>query len=338
MKGETMWKKKLVAAVAVFTLGVSAVNASEGVVFHAAKGNMEKAFGRMLKSGLEKTGFVLSDPHERINDAYRAKYSTPEKNGKPNPEYDPAFKETLDTLGFFTVSNDAALRPLLLIEPSLGGFSPFNLYMYKKKGEDVTRVGHIVPETMLDIVGVKDAAVRKAFVASFEPLDRLVADKIGGKVEYIAYDKLPARTMMRFELAFDRPDDLLDFIDEFQENFEAAFEDRHYIIAGYKNFREAYDETGADFSRYDAYWVYSLCHFRFSYEIFNKGVPEAGVFAPCSMYMYIEKDSHVLHIGMPTLENWSAVIGIKDPAMLKGIHDIDSEIVAIMKELGAKQK
>ena len=93
----------------------------------------------------------------------------------------------------------------------------------------------------------------------------------------------------------------------------------------------------ADFDAYDAYFVYSLCHFTFSYEVFNKGRPDAGVFAPCSMYMYIKKDSNTLVVGMPKLENWISVLNIKDPVKIKDIHALDKEVISIMKELGAKE-
>ncbi len=143
--------------------------------------------------------------------------------------------------------------------------------------------------------------------------------------------------MMTFEFEFERPEDIDDFIDEFQEGFEEAFEEKKYIIAGYKNFKEAYDDMEADFDKYDAYFVYSLCQFPFSYSVFNKGRADAGLFAPCSMYMYIEKESNKLMVGMPKLENWISVLGIKDATMVKDIYTLDLEIVEIMKELGAKE-
>lgn len=331
-------KKVLLGAAALALSSVVAMGATDGVKFFVTKGDKEKAYEKMIKEDLEEIGFILSDPHERINDAYKSKYGTEKIDGKPNEAYDPQFKTYLDNLGFFSIADDEALRPLLLKAPELGGFSPFNLHIYKRHDEDKTYVGHIMPETMLDIVGVKDEAVRSAFAKMFGPLDKLVEKDIGGTVEYVKYDTLPAEPMMMFEVAFDRPEELGDFIDEFQESFEEAFEEHKYIIAGYKNFREAYTDMEADFDRYDAYWVYSLCHFRFSYGIFNKGRPDAGVFAPCSMYMYIEKGSNVLHVGMPKLETWKYVMGIEDPEKVKALLALDKEIIGIMEELGAEKK
>jgi uncharacterized protein (DUF302 family) len=275
----------------------------------------------MINSDIKTAGFSLSDPHERINDGYAEKY------GSTN----------LDNLGFFSVTHDKGLRELLISNPEIGGFAPFNLHVYKTKAEDKTYVGHIMPETMMDIVGVQDKAVRAKFAALFPALDKVVQDKIGGTVQYLEYDKLTAQPMMNFEIEFERPEDLTEYIDEFQSEFEAKFEEKKYIIAGYKNFKETYDDLELEFDKYDAYYVYSLCHFKFSEGIFNQGRPDAGVFAPCSMYMYVEAGSNKLVIGMPKLENWISVMKIKDQKKIDAIRALDIEIISIMKELGAKE-
>lgn len=311
---------RLLSGIAALSLIATLAMSAEGIRFNVTTDDVEAKYNTMVNKKIESIGFILSDPHERINDSYKEKYGS----------------TRLDNLGFFSVANDEALRELLLKEPSIGGFSLFNLLIYKEHAKKETYVGHITPSTMLDIVGVKDKAVREAFKAPFVSLDKMVQDEIGGNVQFVNYDKLPAHPMMTFELAFDRTEALDDFIDEFQEKFEAAFEDHKYIIAGYKNFKETYDDMEADFNRYDAYWVYSLCHFKFSADIFDQGRPDVGAFAPCSMYMYIEKGSNKLMIGMPKLANWIAVAGIKDKKMLDSIHALDKEIVGIMEGLGAK--
>ncbi|MDF1880378.1 hypothetical protein JHD50_03505 [Sulfurimonas sp. MAG313] len=328
---------KLVKNAAALLLISSAVFAQDGIYFNAAQGDKDHAYMEMIEGPAEDIGFVLSDPHEHIDKAYAEKYSK-----------EPGYKKTLDNLGFFSITNDAALRPLLLKEPKIGGFSPFNLHIYKYVSEDITRVGHVNPAVMLDIVGISDKEVRTAFIDSFKPLDKLVDEKIGGKEEVLTFDTLPKNKLMEFEMTFDRPagvskDDIID--GEFEgldiwmsDKFEAAFEDKKYIIAGFKNFAEAYRENEQDFEKYDSYVVYSLCHFYFSYGVFNHGNAQAGAFAPCSMYMYVEKGSNVLKIGMPYLENWINVAGIKDKKQIASIRAIDKEIIEIMESIGAKLK
>ncbi len=329
---------KVIKSVAALSITATMAFGAQGVMFNVADGNAETTYNTMVNQKIKSIGFVLSDPHARINDAYEKKYGSKTlEDGKPNPGYDPAWKKNLDNLGFFTVSNDVKIRELLLKNPELGGFSPFNLHIFKGLNENKTYVGHVMPQTMLDIVGVKDEAVRKEFAASFTELDAMVQKEIGGKVQVNEYKSLPAKPMMQFEITFNRPADLSEYLDEFQEKFEAAFEKNKYIIAGFKNYKEAYVDLNLEFSKYDAYFTYSLCHFTFSYNVFNKGRPDAGAFAPCSMYMYIPKDSNKLVIGMPRLANWVSVLNIEDKDMQKSVQDLDTEITQIMLSLGAKE-
>lgn len=332
---------KLLMGAAALSLAASMAFGAQGVKFYVAEGDKEAAYMDMVNNKISSIGFVLSDPHERINDAYKTKWGTPTQTIKgvtsAHPDFDPTFKESLDNLGFFSVTNDKVVGPLLMKEPSLGGFSPFNLHVYKTKGEDKTYVGHVMPETMLDIVGIKDADVRQKFVASFAELDKMTEKEISSKVQYIDYKALPAKPMMTFEVPFDRAGGVEAFVSDFQGKFEEKFEANKYIIAGFKNIKESMESEKIAFDRFDAYWVYSLCHFRFSEGIFNNGRPDAGVFAPCSMYMYIDKGSNKLMVGMPRLETWTAVMGLKDKKMTDSITNLDKEITKIMTELGAKE-
>ena len=312
---------KLLMGAAALSLAASMAFGAQGVKFYVGDGDKEKEYMSMVNEKIGEIGFVLSDPHERINDAYKTKY------GGTN----------LDNLGFFSIMNDAEVGPLLLKEPSLGGFSPFNLHIYKKQGENKTYVGHVTPETMLDVTGVKDADVRAKFIATFPALDAMIEKEIGSKVEIVEYSALPEKPMMTFELPIERGESLDVAIADLQGKFEEIFEENKYIIAGYKDIKAAMTDGGIEFGRFDAYWVYSLCHFKFSEGIFNQGRPDAGAFAPCSMYMYIEKGSNKVMIGMPRLATWTAVMGIKDQAKVDSINALDAEIIKIMTELGAKE-
>ena len=312
---------RLLMGAAALSLAASMAFGAQGVKFYVGDGDKEKEYMSMVNEKISSIGFILSDPHERINDAYKTKY------GGTN----------LDNLGFFSVMKDADVGPLLLKEPSLGGFSPFNLHVYKKQGENKTFVGHVTPETMLDITGVKDADVRAKFIATFPALDAMIEKEIGSKVEYTEYSALPAKPMMTFELPIERGASLETAIADFQGKFEETFEANQYIIAGYKDIKASMTDANIEFGRFDAYWVYSLCHFKFSEGIFNQGRPDAGAFAPCSMYMYIEKGSNKIMIGMPRLATWTAVMGIKDQKMVDSINALDVEITKIMTELGAKE-
>jgi uncharacterized protein (DUF302 family) len=98
-----------------------------------------------------------------------------------------------------------------------------------------------------------------------------------------------------------------------------------------------YEDLETPMKGYDQFFVYGLCHFTFSYNIFNKGRPDAGVFAPCAMYFYIKEGSNKMVVGMPRLSVWSAVMELKDPEHIKWVKKVDDEIVSLMKKLGGKE-
>ena len=313
-----------VCTTAVFLFGAvpsaTAATDQDLAIMVTVKGDVEKKYDAFVEKKIKSIGFVLSDPHKRVNDGYKKKYGSTK----------------LNILSFMSVVNKNAISPLLEIDPRLAGFNPFNMLIYRKLGEENTHIGHLVPSAILDMIGITDEKVRTEYPKIIEPLDKMMKEEFGTDISKIKIDKMADKRMMNFEVAFERPEELDDFIDSFQEKFEEAFENKDYIIAGFFNYKESFD--GVDrLPSYDAFWVYSLCHFKFSYTVFDNdgGRPDAGLFAPCSMYMFIKKDENKLVVGMPRLGNWAATLGIKDEKRLSLVHQLDKEIPEIMATLGA---
>lgn len=312
---------RVLLALSFFLTLIHASELKHGAKYYVVEGDVEAKYNELLEKTLRGKGFALADPHKRINDAYKKKYGSTE----------------LDLISFFTIVKESKIKPLFNIDPRIAGFNPFNLLAFKRKDSKYTKIGHLTPETIVAITGVTDKRVIDTLNETMKELDATVEAAFPkAKVEYIDYKALPDDKVMNFEYTFDKDTELEDFIDEFQEGFEEAFEDKEYIIAGFYNFKESLDGTDS-IENFDAFWTYSLCHFKYSYTVFDgkDGVPQAGVFAPCTMYMYIKKGTNKLVIGMPKLQNWANVIDISDKKRLDFIHKLDTEIPAIMKELGA---
>jgi len=291
-------------------------------VFYELDGNAEAKYNKIVEEELPKLGFNLADPHHRVNDQYKTKYGS----------------TTLDVLSFLPVVNDNNVMPLFNIDPRLAGFSPFNMLIHKKLDEKVTHVGHLTPEAMLDILGISDKKVREEFIASFKPLDALLDKEFGtAKKSYKTYSKLSKDNMLNFEYEFERPEDIDDFIDEFQNKFEMSFINKKYLIAGFHDFL-ATDDGEDILEDFDIFWAYSLCHLTYSYNMFdNEGArPDAGLFAPCTMYMYVKKGTNKLVVGMPKLVNVMDTLHIKDKSRVELIKKLDREIPEILTEFGMK--
>ena len=291
-------------------------------IFYTLDGDAQSKYNDLVENKLKTIGFNLTDPHKRVNDQYETKWGS----------------TVLDVLSFMPVVNDKVIIPLLNIDPRIAGFAPFNMLIYKKLDENVTHVGHLMPKVMLDILGIKNREVREKFTATFAPLDTLISKELGGAKSYTPYSKLPEQTMINYQYHFEAPDDMDDFIDEFQNKFELAFIDKGYLIAGFHNFMDATDDAEDILSDYDAFWTYSLCHLEFSYGMFdNEGArPEAGLFAPCTVYMYIKKGSNTVTMGMFRLHNWSDTLNITDKKRMALVEKLDSEIPSVLTEFGMK--
>ena len=299
---------------------VSSIKERELAIYYTFKGSIENEYNTLIEKKLKSIGFNLTNPHKRVNDQYEAKYGS----------------TVLDVLSFMPVVKNSAMLPLLNIDPRIAGFSPFNIVIHKKIDENITHIGHLLPTVMLDILGIDNKEVRSKFTATFKALDATIAQELGGHVVTIPYKSLPEKTMINYQYAFDAPEDMDHFIDEFQNTFELAFIDKGYLIAGYHNFMEASPDAKEILSQYEAFWTYSICHLKFSYYMFDNpsGRPEAALFAPCSMYMYIKKGSNKIVLGMYRLHNWSATLDITDKKRLELIDKLDNEIPDILTKLG----
>jgi len=285
-------------------------------------GNIEKKYTELVEKKLKTIGYNLTDPHHRVNDQYEKKYG----------------KTELDILSFLPVVNDDVVMPLLNIDPRLAGFSPFNMLIYKQKSDKSYHVGHLSPEAILDMLGISDPAVREKYIASFKPLDDLLDKEFGTQNKHmIPYHNPTKQKMINFEYTFERGDDfdIEDFKDEFQNKYELAFLGHDYLIAGYHDFFQT--DNGEDVLKdYDAFWIYSLCHLGYSYQMFDNdhARPDAGLFAPCTMYIYVKKGSNKVVIGMPALTNVKNTLDIKDPKRRAWIARLDREIPQILASMG----
>lgn len=321
----------IIALFLVIPRGVSAAAPAEAahpskhlaLMYNVEGDDIEKRYNSFVTEKLPTIGYHLTDPHRRVNDVYKKLYG----------------KTALDILSFLPVVNDKAVKPLFNIDPRLAGFNPFNMLIYKRLSEKQYHIGHLTPTAILDIIGIDDPAVRDAYIASFEKLDKMLADEFGkDHTAFVDYKSLPEKRMINYELPFDAKY-VDDFTDEFQESFEDIFAQHGYVIAGFHDFMEDEEDEGGVLSdNYDAFWTYALCHMKYSSTVFdNEGMrPDAGVFAPCTMYMFIPKGSKKLVIGMPRLENVKVALDIKDKMRADFMDRLDKEIPAILEEMGAK--
>jgi uncharacterized protein (DUF302 family) len=283
--------------------------------------DFDKKFFAFTTKPLEEIGFFVNDPHHNVQAVYEEQVG----------------KTSLSQLAFSSLVNDNKARPLLNKDPRIGGFTPFNLVIYRKNSDMKTVITHITPQAALDVLQITDPEVKEQYIKMFEPLDQKIEKTFKtAKKSYTKVQGVAKNSMMNFEIPFKKPEDIDDFFDEFQEKFEASFERKGYIIAGFYNMKYSLNTEKDIMPGYDQFVVWSLCHIPFSYTIFDgkNPIPQAAIFAPCSMYAYVKAGENKIVIGMPTLNAWAVALGITDKDKLAKINQLDTEIPAIIHSLG----
>lgn len=283
---------------------------------------IDDKFFPFVKKDLSTINFYLNDPHHNVNTVY---------------EQRELGKSVLDTLNFNSLFPEKLVVPLIKKDPRIAAFSPFNMLMYRTKAEpNRSVVAHLTPEAMLDILEIEDKEIRQQFIDGFPAVDKMIDEKLGGKKSYAPLKGYAADTMMNIEIPFEEQEDVEDFMDEFQEKFEATFEHKGYIIAGYYNVKESFNSEDDNLPGFTVFWSYDLCHVPYSYKIFDgkNARPLAGIFAPCSMYIYVKEGENKIVIGMPTLAAWGAAMGITNKEQLAEMDGLDKDITAIFKTFG----
>jgi len=315
------WKNILLAC--MLTAGLA--HAELTSEFQGVEGNKEADI-KSLMGKLDTIGFSTVTVNEHIEEFYFNKFK----------------EKGTEMYSFFALANIDKLRPLLLANPDFGAYAPFNFLVYKtldKKTDDNTWFGHLSSDTMLDIIGEKNADTRKEFSSMIEGLDALVNKEMKPtktkKFERTA--ALPAKGLVKFVKKFDKPDDLEEWIETFVGDHDGRFAKQNFIIAGFIDLKFEYEDRELEFDKYDAYWVSLLCHFEFSNSIFNRGIPEAGMFAPCSVYFYIPKGTNELHVGYASVDNWISALNFSDQKRIDSMKAIDAEVMEIFTQMGFKK-
>jgi len=313
---------------AVSVSGLFAVDAAssasmvkQSTVVYTMKGNVQDAYYTMMDKPVKALGYRLPDPRKHVNLVYKEQYGS----------------TTLEVLSFMTIVNDKKVKPLLEIDPKLAGFNPFNVVIYKHKSKDETVISHLTAEVIIEMLGITDQTVITEYTKLMEDLDTLIAKTFpAAMVSHGTYEGAIENAMLHYEITFDRPEDLDDYIDEIQEKVDDTFTEKGYIMAGFFDYKQGKPDL---LPSYDAFWTFSLCHFPYSYTVFdNEGaMPEVAVFAPCTMYMYIKKDTNTLVIGMPRLANWSRFFSFTDQKRMDFLNKLDKDIPATFIEIGAKE-
>ncbi|MBD3790363.1 MAG: DUF302 domain-containing protein [Campylobacterales bacterium] len=217
--------------------------------------------------------------------------------------------------------------------PDIGLFSPMSMSIYTKKGEKTISVSSLTAAAMgkmMDIPADNEALV--ALEKSIE--DALKAAMPNGKFEVMPYTmKAPAGplvTRKTFELS---DDDWESAKDDLEMAFDGELAPNGFVSPAFVDLNYDLDEHEKEW--YTFYDVYSICKIKVIYTVSQKH-PEAGAFAPCSMYLYMKPGEKTVHMAFPSVHKWISALNIEDQESIDALMDAESKFEAILAKITKK--
>jgi len=299
---------------------VAATKATHNVSILTADNSDGKITPQTIAAAFEKAGFFINDNRDMI-----APWTKQSKAGTKN-----FTTIEFDVYNLFTTFKKDVVVKLGKKYSSVGLFSPMSMSIWTRKGSKTISVSSLSADAMAEIMGIPaDDPELVAYGKLVQ--DTLRAAMPNAKVEKVSYEmKKPEGPLVSMAQGKMDPEaDWEEVKDKFQADFEEALIPAMFINAGFNDLNYDMEESG--FEGYTFYDVYSICYLEVIYTVAKK-YPEAGAFAPCSLYMYQKKGTNTMEMGYPSVYNWIASLAIDD----KASHDVLIMAQKKMEEILAK--
>lgn len=312
--GVLMKKVYAVLISAFFALGINAFAASTQSVQVITSDNSDgKITPKTIEAAFDSVG--LSVPG----------------NNDMNRPFKLRFKHThYKTYNLAMFSNSALTLKLVKKYPEFGALTPLTMSIWSDgKNMNIStlslagmaRTGEI-PLNDPDLIAYADL-IKKALQKA---MPKGHFKKLNFHVKY------PNKSLKtRFVANIEEQDDIESFKDDFEAEFEGEMEPLGFLMPNFTNMKdEIFDDTAN--AKYDFYDTYSICKFDVIYPV-SRLHPEAGAYAPCSMYFYKKKGENKIHFGWLSVDNWITTLDIKDKESIDALKEAQGMIENILKEM-----
>ena len=268
---------------------------------------------------------------QSIEAAFKKAGFTVSANRDMNGPFKKQFKSSgFETYNLFTFYKEDAVLELVKKYPNVGLFAPMSMSIYTKKGTKTISVSSLTAAAMAKIM--KAPSDDKTLVA----LRKLVKETLQsalpkGKFTTPSYDiqKAKGELVTTFTMEMDN-EEWEDELEEFKMGLEGELAPHGFVIAGFNNLGDEFEES--KYEAYDFYEVYSICKLPVIFTI-AKTHPEAGAFAPCSLYLNKKKDNKLLTVAFPSVYNWLSSMSIDNKEDIKTLEGAQEGMKKILKGL-----
>lgn len=288
-----LWIKGMLCA----SLIVSSLTANSDIEIFTSDNSDGKITPKVIASAFEKAGFTIS------------------ANRDMNTPFTKQFKQSgFETYNLFTFYKADVVLELAKKYPHIGLFAPMSMSFYTKKGTHTFSVSGLSAEAMAYIMQIpkEDKVLHELKALIHQTLKSVMPQ---GEFERIPYPQQTPKGDLVTSVSMEiDTEDWEDELEEFKMGFEGELAPHGFVIAGFNNLGDEFEE--AEYEGFDFYEVYSICKLPVIYTI-AKTRPEAGAFAPCSLYLSKKKGADTMHIAFPSVYNWMRSMDITNKEDIK---------------------
>ena len=295
------------------TTAKTATIVTEDIQLFSSDNSDGKITPKSIEEAFKKAGFFIS------------------ANRDMNTPFKKQFKETtFETYNLFTFYKKDVTLELAKKYENIGLFAPMSMSIYTKKGDKTISVSSLSASAMQKIMKIpadeKLLTDLKALV-----VETLKTAMPNGKFEKLAYkiEKPIGELVTSYNMEMDA-DEWEDELEDFKMGFEGELAPNGFVIAGQNNLGDDFEEE--KYEEFDFYEVYSICKLPVIYTI-AKTRPEAGAFAPCSLYLEKKKSESEMTVAFPSVYNWISSMSIEKKENLDVLEDAQERMRKILSGL-----
>ncbi|CAA6800011.1 MAG: Unknown protein [uncultured Sulfurovum sp.] len=303
----------IIKNVLIISLLLTGAMANEDIKIFTADNKDGKITTQTIQTAFEKVGFVVT------------------ANRDMNTPFKKQFKNTtFDVYNLFTFYKKDTVLALAKKYEHIGLFAPMSLSIYTKKGENKISISTLSSEAMAKIMNIpKNEQLLLDLRALVVKAVENALPK--GKAEKLNYGmtKASGELVTTYSMEVDS-EEWEDELDDLKMEFEGELATNGFVVAGHNNFGDDFED--AKYEGYDFYEVYSVCKLPVIFNI-AKTRPEAGAFAPCSLYFSKKKNENKINMAFPSVYNWMSSLAISDKKDIEVLEDAQKKMNSILSEL-----
>ena len=268
--------------------------------------------GKITKESIEKAfkanGFEISANND-MSKSFKKSFG----------EKDPTAGTDFKIYRLMMVYNEKYSIELIKDYPEFGLIAPISSSVYSKDGS-VMNISTLSLEAMAKITGVPVDNVN--LIALYSKLTKALQEALpNGNFKELKYNVLRPDGELVTRFAFVLPnedDDIEEAMENYEEQMEGEAVSVGFVFPAFTDMTDALIENGV--TDYEFYKTVSVCNLKVIYPV-HKLHPEAGAYAPCTIYKYKKKDEKFTRMGYPSVYNWVVGTEIEDEVSIEPLID-----------------